>query len=57
MLTCCTSCESVINLTYSEQLQFSHTCDIVENFVDYYPVMILIKATNTYKNCMHTFEP
>ncbi len=25
MLTCCTSCKSVINLTYSEQLQFSHT--------------------------------
>jgi hypothetical protein len=25
MLTCCTSCKSVINLTYSEQLQFSLT--------------------------------
>ncbi len=29
MLTCCTSRESVINLTYSEQLQFSHSVDIL----------------------------
>ncbi len=44
MITFCTLCESVINLTYSEQLQFSHRCSNISAMVA--PLQFRIIALN-----------
>jgi len=47
MLTCCTLIESVINLTYSEQQQFSHNrAEVGLNNFSLWQMIILQKTKN-----------